>query len=401
MSKDLENDLTRVIGRAAESAPQAPSDLPTQVMGRSRRRRTRTLASVTALAASAVVVVAGGVALSVRGLQEAPQVAVEPAPAPSAERDTMPGPVEQVWPDAVRKIPAKLPEGRKLRPVIFLDDRTLLMQTWASHEKADALYAYELDTDLTRKITDIRTPKGVFASAFTAGAGRIFWQTIEDTRTRLWSVPVAGGEPAAVPTDTPIRQGADKLTVTGDRLAFSAFRGGGVFTVPLDGGAVTPVENAGRHHILSWPWVGTPGEYTPDEEPSFEELYNVETGELSKALVRPGDRYVRCGVTTCVGVNAAGKPFFRLRDGSQERELREGALHGLSQDRFMTVRLPRPAQGEALVDLVTGKSGDLGLRPDAKGQMVSVQPGITNDRLVWYELKDKLVIIDLARIASS
>ncbi|MEV0826423.1 TolB family protein [Nonomuraea rubra] len=395
-SKDLENDLTRVLGRAAESAPQAPSDLPTQVMGRSRRRRTHTLTAVTALAAAGVVVVAGGVTLSVRGPQEPPPVAVDPGPTSSAEQTTNPDPVEKVWPDAVWKIPQ---QSRKLRPVIFIDDHTLLLETWASHEKADALYAYELETGRTRKITDIRTPKGVYASAFTAGAGRIFWQTIENTRTRLWSVPISGGKPAVVPTDTPIRQGADKLVVAGDRLAFSAFRTGGVFTVPVEGGAVTPVENAGRHHILSWPWVGTPGEYTPNQEPSFEELYNVETGELSKALVRPGDRYVRCGVTTCVGQNAAGKPFFRLRDGSQERELEESAMHGLSQDRFMTVH--PPGRDQALVDLVTGESGDLGLRPDAKGQMTSVQPGITNDRLVWYEVKGKLVIIDLARISSS
>ncbi|MGR6912627.1 TolB family protein [[Actinomadura] parvosata] len=391
MNNDLEADLARVIGRAAERAPQAPSDLPARVVSRSRRRRSRTLAAATAVA---VVVVAGGVALSVRGLQGAPDVAVHPA-TPTA---TTPGLVEQVWPDAVWKIPAKLREGgRKLRPVIFIDDRTLLLETWASHEKADALYAYELDTGRTRKITDIRTPKGVFASAFTAGAGRIFWQTIEDTRTRLWSVPITGGEPAPLPTDAPIRKGADKLVVTGDRLAFSAFQGGGVFTVPLDGGAVTPVKNAVEHHILTWPWVGMPGDYTPDNEPSFKELYNVETGEMSLALVRPGDEYVRCGVTTCVGVGAGGKPFVRLRDGSQERELPDTAMHGLSMDRFMTVSLP--TRGQALLDLVTGKSGDLGLRPDAKGAMTSVQPGIRNDRLVWYELKGRLVIIDLARIA--
>ncbi|NJP92021.1 hypothetical protein HCN51_21580 [Nonomuraea sp. FMUSA5-5] len=397
MSNDLESDLARVIGRAAEGAPQAPSDLPARVVGRSRRRRSRTLAAATA---AAVVVVAGGVALSVRGLEGAPEVAVNPVPVTPTTRQqaTIPGPVEQVWPDAVWKIPAKLKEGgRKLRPVILIDDRTLLLETWASHEKADALYAYDLDTGKTRKITDIRTPKGVFASAFTAGAGRIFWQTIEDTRTRLWSVPVEGGEPMEIPTDAPIRKGADKLVVTGDRLAFSAFQGGGVFTVPLDGGAVTPVRNAGEHHILVWPWVGLPGEYTPDNEPSFKELYNVENGDMSLALVRPGDQYVRCGVTTCVGVGADGKPFVRLRDGSQERELPESAMHGLSMDRFMTVS--PPTRGQALVDLVTGKSGDLGLRPDARGVMTSVQPGITNDRLVWYELKGQLVIIDLARIA--
>ncbi|WP_188191388.1 hypothetical protein [Nonomuraea sp. SYSU D8015] len=392
MSDDLERDLPTIISRASRRAPQAPQDLPTQVMGRSRRRRARTQSLI---AAVAVAIVAGGVGAGTRAMTDGgPVTAVDPTPT-SSPTGQAPEPIEKVWPDAVYKIPAKLPGGKKARPQIFIDERTLLLETWESFEKADAIYAYDLDTGQSRKIADIRTPKGVFASGYAAGEGRIVWQTIDDRRTQFWSVPLRGGTPAAIPTDAPVKGGGDGLVVIGGKIAFSLSEGG-VFTLPLEGGTVTPVEGAERHHILRWPWVGTPGSYTPDNEPSFEEILNVETGETSKALVRPGDRYVRCGVTTCTGTSGDERYFFRLRDGSLERALSQRPLFGAAYDRFTTVRLPN-RNGEALLDLVTGESGDFGLRPDAKGRMISIQPDVT-DRLLSYELKGKYVVIDLAKI---
>ncbi|GII02862.1 hypothetical protein [Planobispora takensis] len=417
MSNDLEADLRAALGHAAERAPRAPGALSAHVVARSRRR-TRGRALV---AAAAAVLVAGGIGVAVRGAGDDPaSPAVDPArtasaevtqsaPSPSQEAAELPEPVEKVWPDAVWKIPAELPGGRKFHPLSFIDDRTLLLETWESFEKADAIYAYELDGGRTRKITDIRTPKGVFASGHTVGDGLVVWQTIDEgdgdetkgTRvTRFWSVPLGGGTPREIGTDRPVRGRGDELAVTGGRLAFSLHEGG-VFTVPLGGGTVEPVPGAERHHILRWPWVGTPGEYTPDTETSFEELLNAETGERNTAVVRPGERFVRCGVTTCAGSRPDGTAFHRMRDGSRERDLPGGvAFTGLAADRFETVNLPMPPGGEYLHDLVTDKSGDLGIRPDAKGESISVQPGLGDGRLVSYPLGDEYVIIDLARIAA-
>ncbi|GAA2671137.1 TolB-like translocation protein [Nonomuraea recticatena] len=395
MTVEPERDLSRVIARAAERAPRAPADYSTQILARSRRRKVRIQALLTA---AAVVLVAGGGSVAVRAtLSGEPPVAATPTPdATPSLTMPMPAPVAQVWPQAVHTIPMKLPNGRKGRPLTLIDDRTLLLETWQSFEKADALYAYDLKTDQPRKITDIRTPKGVFASNYAVGGGRIVWQTIDKMRTNFWSAPLSGGQPAAVETDTPIKGRGDGLVVTGDKIAFSLHEGG-VFTLPLEGGAVTPVEGADRHHILNWPWVGTPGQYTPDNEPSFEEILDAETGQVSKALVRPGEEDVRCGVTTCTGRRPDGSFFHRLRDGSSEQDLPERTL-GLAFDRFVTVHL-HPRRGQVLLDLTTGRSGDLGLRPDAKGEVSSIQPGIDPyDRLVAYELEGRYVIIDLARI---
>ncbi|MEV4353658.1 hypothetical protein [Nonomuraea sp. NPDC049625] len=375
MSTDLEDDLSRVLGRAAEGAPQAPIGFPGRIAARSRRRRTRTQALVAAVA----MVIVG---VTVRGIDGA-QVA----------QTRLPAPVEKVWPGAVWKIPRQLPGVPDFRPAIFIDDRTVLLWTEKSGERADAIYAYDLGTGRTRKIADVPS-----AYAFTVGAGRIVWQTIDrNDHTRFWSVPVSGGKPAAIDTGGPVKARGEKLTVVGDRVAFSLVQGG-VFTFPLRGGRVTPVAGAERHHILRWPWVATPSEYTQDREPSFRELLNAETGQASRAVVRPGERYVRCGVTTCVGMRPDDTRFYRLRDGSRERDLPGSSVLGLGDDRFMAADPPGAAGGQVLLDLATGKQGDLGLRPSDKGRMTGVEPGILDGGLVSYALKDQYVIIDLARI---
>jgi hypothetical protein len=364
------------------------------------------------VAAVAVVVVAGGVGAVVRAAgDDAAPTAVTPTEATSAPNEgvegrepqtaDIPDLVDKVWPEAVWRIPGRLPGGQKYQPRHFIDDRTLLLETWESYEKANAIYVYDLVTGRTRKIADIRTPKGVYASGYVSGAGRIVYQTVHvlagASVTRFWSVPIKGGKPTVIETDQEIKSRGTDLAVVGDKVAFS-LSDGGVFTVPLGGGAVAPVRGAGRHHLLSWPWVGAPGDYTPDNEPSFEELFNVETGETSKAVIHPWETQVRCGVTTCVGRKSDRTAFFRLRDGSQERVLDRASSRGLAADRFATVRLPMPPGGQVLHDLVTGKSADLGLRPNAKGQSTSIQPDIGDGRLVAYPLKGKYVIIDLAKI---
>ncbi|WP_433220907.1 hypothetical protein [Microtetraspora malaysiensis] len=400
MSDHLEEVLRSTLGHASELAPHAPSGLSTHIARRSRVRRMRAQALV---AAAAVVVIAGGATMAVRGAGH-DSTAVNPSatPSPAVTEMRIPASVEKVWPEAVWKIPAKLSGGRKFEPRGFIDDHTLLLETWESFEKANAIYAYDLDSGRVRKVTNIRTSKGMYASGYVAGGGRIVWQTVDEARsepvTSFWSAPVAGGKATAVATERVVKGRGDQLAVVGDRLAFSLLDGG-VFTVPLDGGAVEPVTGAAAHHILRWPWVGTPDRYaTPEGKASFEELLNVETGETSRAVVHPEEQLVRCGATMCIGAKGDHTSFYRLRDGSQERPLPPSSGSGLARDRFLTVYLPNPPGGQALYDLVTGKSGDLGLRPGVKGQSFMVEPGFGDGRMVAYPLGKEYVIIDLAKI---
>ncbi|MFI6320444.1 hypothetical protein ACIBG8_23120 [Nonomuraea sp. NPDC050556] len=371
----LEDDLRRTLGYAAGQAPQAPADLKDHVVRRSKRRKARGTAL---LAAAAVVIVAGGAAFAVRTAGQQDRAAV-PAPTEIG--------IEKVWPHAVWKIPAKLPGIKRYQPRRFIDDHSVLLET------ADAIYACDLETGQVRKIAAIPTPD---ANEFTIGAGRVVWQTFGG-RSRFWSVPLEGGEPAEIRTDKPIDGMADELEVVGEKLAFSLFDGG-VFTVPLTGGEVDPIKGAERDHLMAWPWVGTSREYAPNVETTFAEIHNVETGERSKAVIHPGDRYVRCSRKTCTGLAAGKKPFIRQRDGSRQRELPQAPTMGIAADRFMTVwRDGR--NGQELLDLSTGRRGDLGIRRDTpKGPPVSVHPGLGDGRMMAYPLKDTYVIIDLSKI---
>ncbi|MFC5816783.1 hypothetical protein [Nonomuraea harbinensis] len=442
MSTELEAGLRRALGKAAERAPRAPSDLSGRMVTRSRKRRARGQALI---AAVAVVVIAGGVGAVVRGAGndsgpaserseiEIPRDAREPETTPGGpfqtdqpgEPETTPGrqtdqpgepeatsggppqgdrqppakippALEKVWPDAVWRIPDKLPNGREYHPRAFIDDHTILVETWAGHELANAIYAYDVETRKARKITDIRTSTGKHADGFQVVGDRVYFEAFGDSgASRFWWVPVRGGEPREIRMTETIRGRSDAFAVAGDRLAFSLGENGGVYTVPIKGGAPTPVPGAERHHILRWPWVGTPGEYTPDNEPSFQRLLNAETGETSTAVVHPGEQYVRCGVTHCAGVRQDGSGFHRLRDGSDERDLPPGAHAELAADRFTTGPLARFTDGQVLYDVRTGRSAHLEHAPSEEGGVSVVRLRSAQGPLVAHRLPGEYQIVNL------
>ncbi|GLW11351.1 hypothetical protein Misp01_64790 [Microtetraspora sp. NBRC 13810] len=433
---DLEDKLSRVLSGAAHLVPQAPAELAATVKARHRRRRARTTALC---AAAAVVLLAGGTGAVVSTLgssaESHPAVSATGEAKPPA--DKIPPPVEKVWPQAVRKIPAKLPDGRAYYPQLLLDDHTLLVMTGASDGKRQFLWRYDLDTGRPRQVAEIPPTKGsaIVAEGVAAGGGNIvWWASYKDAGSprvaRIWTVPATGGQPRPV-TDVPLgnvmKQGhIDGLTVTGSDVVF-AYEKGGVYRVPLSGGSPQPVKGAERHHILQWPWVGV-----HHGKAIFRELLNVETGERRDAAVK-ADEEVRCGVDRCAGVavryktvkverprDRSGKEircgtrrcpdtmrtqtvlrrFVRDRDGSQERKLPNSFQPGddAAFERFFKVTLSGPGTQIVLTlyDADTGRSADLGIRPDAKGTMVTPDSGL--DRLMTYQIKNEMYVLDLAAI---
>src|SRR5690606_23864032 len=429
MSTELEDGLRRALGKAATRAPHAPADLPGRLLSRSRRRRARGQALVAALAVMVIAGGVGAVVrgagdgagpasgppevgvsrdaehrtaeLGESGPGEDPAELGESGPGedpaergegrpgedpaergegrpgedPAERGEGGPGEVpveippalEKVWPGAVWRIPDKLPDGRTFHPQVFIDDRTVLVETWAGHEQPNAIHAYDLETKQARKITDIRTSMGKNADGFQVVGDRVYFEAFDDRGfSRFWWVPVRGGEPREIRMTKTVRGRSGAFAVTGGRLAFSLVEGG-VYTVPLKGGAPKPVPGAERHHILRWPWVGAPGEYTRDGEVSFRELRDAETGETSTAVVRPGEQDVRCGVTHCAGRRADQSGFYRLRDGSDERDRPPGAHAELAADRFTAGRLAEFTDGQVLYDVRTGRSAHLEHSPNEQG----------------------------------
>lgn len=185
---EVEETLRRTFGQAAGQAPRLPALLPERLERIHRRRRRR---ARVALAAAAVVLVAGGaVAVMPGGDTMTAVTASETRSATPAER------VEKVWPEAVRKVPAKGPDGASWRPETFIDDRTLLVTAPAGFDQPTAIYAYDLDDNSRRKIADLPSLKGTlsFANGFAVGNGHVVWWTgTKDRIAHLWAVPVAGG----------------------------------------------------------------------------------------------------------------------------------------------------------------------------------------------------------------
>ncbi len=319
-----------------------------------------------------------------------------------------------MWPEAVRKIPATLPNGRKFRPVLYLDDHTLLINTESGFEKADMLSAYDLDTGKATELARITTPPRavIFASDFTAGHGTLAWWTQrkqgQGTVVDIWGVPVTGGTPQKITSFPGELGGLDHLAIAGGKIAWSLTKGGGVHQAPLSGGEAAPIPGTRGMHLIQWPWAASPSAFdTPESQetqPTFGHLLNVETGERREAIVKPGDRPGICGITWCIGgrpdQNGSGHYVAHRRDGSAEREIPGSAKAPPALDRFIVA----PASGRTglegvvLYDIVTGRGGDLGIRRGEGGSLSSPRLMSGAQSLLSYTIKGEMTVIDLTAI---
>ncbi|MET8334729.1 hypothetical protein ABZV14_19050 [Streptosporangium canum] len=395
---DVEEILHRTFGQATGQAPRLPGQLPAHLERIHLRRRRR---ARMALTAAAVVLIAGGTTAVLRGGSDITTVVQgEVASGPSAV--TPAEHVERVWPEAVRRIPAQAPDGASWRPVTFIDDRTLLMSV--DSERTAALYAYDLEGDTQRKIAAVPVPKGTtsFPNGEAVGGGHVVWWTAtKDGVAHLWAVPLEGGTPRIV-ADHGIPEGddgsgIDRLAVVDDRIVFSLYVGG-VFTVPLGGGTVEPVERGAGMHLLAWPWVGTPGTGGEPTGPRFARIQNVETGETRTAVTHPDEQLISCGVTLCQGSTSEGS-FFRHRDGSSQKNVpgHVSTPNPPVQDRvYVSAYGDGKPEGIGLYDLDSGKSGYLGIK--GEGDSISLPFTDRTDRLLSYTLGDDLYLIDLSKV---
>ncbi|MFD0480003.1 hypothetical protein ACFQ0B_76625 [Nonomuraea thailandensis] len=131
---DLELSLRDSMVRGAERAPHGSGTLAYEVETLYRRRWRRRRALIAAAAA-----IVAGIAAGVPWLGPVTT---------AAQHVTAVEPIEQVWPQAVKKAPAGAVRGNL---IAMLDDHTLLVDNW-SPSKLDYLYTYDLDTGETREI---------------------------------------------------------------------------------------------------------------------------------------------------------------------------------------------------------------------------------------------------------
>lgn len=396
----IEERLSRTLGSAAEHAPKLAAPAAERLEAGYRRRRHRSQAL---LAAAAVVVIAGGVAVGLRTGEASVQPAVAPSAAPSAMIDaTTAEPVEKLWPQAVWKVPVKDSSGRELHPIALTGDETLLVSATGENGRPEALHLYDLAGRNLRKIADLRAPKKGEGPAlgYSVGEGMVAWWTPAKTSVRLWSVPLTGGEPTLVAEHRAGGAMLGNLSVAKGAIVFSLTKGG-VFSVPVSGGRVTPIDRGTGLHLLSWPWAGSPGTWSPQDGAPFTRLVNLETGQASDAApARQGERLLACGVRSCIVTTSDGRAFTQLRDGSQRQEVPTGFQipEPPTQSRFYVRTLTSHGRtpGLGLYDLKTGVLADLGIREEAGWGEVPVADRA--GRMMTYRIASGRYVIDLSRI---
>ncbi|WP_412517154.1 hypothetical protein K8Z49_47050 [Actinomadura madurae] len=367
MADEFSRALRGTLATAADEAPTVPPGLLEQVEAGHRRRARRRVSA----AALAVAMVLGGTSAAGAVLRSGddPPPAAGPGklrPVTAAELGP-PVKVSDRWPDAVRTVPRRLPNGRPLDPLTLLDGHRLIGTTTSASGIIDRVWAYDLKTGKADVITRIVPPKGPksYDAAFAVGDDQVAWglarRTGGRTVTEIWTAPLAGGPARKIAEAGSPTSG---LFIEDGTVIWETDQG--VYRVPLAGGPAAKIAGSTGFRVVSWPWLGLPGTVA-DKAGSirYRDLWNVRTGERRKAVLAPFKGSWSCGVTWCLGrptdTGYHGKP---MQNAVQRRDGKAGRLllteHLIDQnvigDRFVLYRAPgMMSSSMTLYDLRSGK----------------------------------------------
>ncbi|MEU6713767.1 hypothetical protein ABZ897_20010 [Nonomuraea sp. NPDC046802] len=348
-----EQDLVRTLRTAA--AQVEGLDLAGGVARRRRALRTRQRMRV-ALAAAAVVAIAGGTTVALSGGERRAQPAE--IVTPEAPKIT---PVEQLWPRAVVKMPAK-----KWKPVTGLSPTQVLLAANSAFEKAGQLGVYDSARGTTRVLGDIPSPKKkYYPQEFAVSSRYIAWygETPQDNDlwADFWIMPREGGTARRV---TEVTADVDAIGLTDDSLVWSV-RGGGVYRVPLTGGKPSRVPGSDGLHLTAWPWAN--GRVSEKPGANQNRVVNLETGRSVDVPLPAQIHMTQCHAEWCVGVGG-GRMIVQRVDGTGRKTLpvmfRPDGARWLLGDRYAMFGVydeTRRGQPIAVVyDLATGVTAGLG-----------------------------------------
>jgi hypothetical protein len=401
---EMETRLSHVLADRAEHADLPRPDLSARVETRHRRRRTARLSA----SAAAVALVVAGTAVGLQGLGG------ERPPGPAAQSRVVPVksalPLEQAWPEAVRKVPALTRHGRPLGLREFIDDRTVLAAITKKDTKAKnemerselvvtGLYTVDLDTNAVTELTDYRVPAGATrVEDIVIGDGHIALRVTVKQHNEIWTLPLGGGamrkltDGAAWTADRPDEIHLRRIA---DGAVYWTLNSGGVFRMPLAGGARERLSADGN--IVAWPWVGGPQFMDGGAATAYRNIRNLLTGEKRGFTARGK---WSCGVTWCVSDAEA-----RTRDGSRTWKAPTGwkfELPGMgpSQGRFVNLATTSIERTDALMlDLETGKAGRIPLYHGPEDNSTSYALlGMPDQRLTSQQTKTGNLVLDLSKI---
>ncbi len=387
MSHRDEEALVRTLACAARSAPEPVEDLVVAI-GRQRRRRRR-VRTQSVLAVAGMIAVVGGMAvvrdtLPNRGgegvslTQAAPpggaagdteQPVQNGAGGPANREETVPidvRPVAEVWPMAVSTIPVRAADGHRYRPVTGLSATKLLLSAESSFERSGRLEVYDTADRSSTVLTTMPVTgvKGYFVQDFEVGSDYIAWwgETPNDSDewADFWVVPRSGGVAKRVGEVTGDLAKVTRIAVDSNFLLWSV-SGGGIYRMPVSGGAPERLGNTDGLHLLTWPLAvdvgGREGEGGPENQTRTVDL---ETGRTTEVSVPAGGSGFRCGPVWCFGQQ--GDTAVVQRPDGSDRRLLPGFSAGRGVvDRFGMMGSPFSGERDAYIPLVTVYDAATGL----------------------------------------
>lgn len=357
MNDRTEADLVRVLADAAEHAPVPDRDLAGAVRVRRRAHRTRM-----ALACAAVVAIAAGGTVAVRNALPTGNGPVSPAvqgPSEFAIR-----PASEVWPGTVTTIPKKTADGLNYWPVAALSPTTLLLIARSPSERT-RLDTYDTTTGRGTPLVRMPSRGGKrldYAQSIEVGDEAIaWWGKVQGKSIRVdfWVAPKAGGTARKVGEVMGALADVERIGVTRDSLVWSVY-GGGVYRMPLEGGAPQPVPGGEGLTLISWPWASDVSAVSSRNQTK---LVNLATEQTLPVNSPEGANDVRCGLVWCVDILGKETVVHRIDGGdlrtlpgspTWERILLPGARTGFAnlaqRDRYAAV----------VYDPETGLAGGIG-----------------------------------------
>lgn len=333
MTTPIEYTLTSTLAAASSAAPQPDPGFLAAVRRRRRRRQRRT----TILSACAAVLAVVATVAVVDQFKPVPVQRFGHLLSPDRIPDFFNlAPPERVWPDAVHRLPAKLPDGSDYTVVDVLGDgRYLVADVRPIDESAGPSVFHPASGTVTALATSAVTAGLAEARLLMArGVGdRVVW--FVDARRNgksareLWSAPVAGGAATRLAAT---KTGPGTFSVAGDAVMWEEPRGAGydevvIRRVAAAGGPVTDVPGSTGYWLtLDGPWLtskytGTP---FPDEPQDRGDLLNAVTGERVPWTANPKIAAARCGPTWCGGTGPYGLAALQDTNGGGYVELKDG-----------------------------------------------------------------------------
>ena len=388
-------DLARVVARAEGGA----------------RPRRRSGWVVQAAAAAVAVVACATVAVVV--LPSKSQHGV--APVVSADRvpdfANLAGP-EVVWPDAVRRLPGRLPDGSVYRVVDTAGADEVLV---VPDGRAAGPLLFNPDSGVVRPVATGLVTDGLSAPRVTmarVAGDRVVW-FVQGRRggsavREAWSVPLAGGEVRRL-ADLPASAVEGRVVLAGDALIWEQYGPGQgrddivIRRLRLAGGPVTDVPGSRGYWLSTVPgWITSQYPGTPFGEPERTgTLVEVATGR--RVQWKANDEFewtVACGPEWCTGSAVGGYIAFQDLDGGGYVELKQKGSFVPGLDGRLAVS--GPSMGRVLWDRGSGRAA----RIESPERSPSLGGGIVEQVdydprspvQTWFDADGTFMMLDLKRL---